>query len=378
MGTEASAEYQPSLTEWFLAVDDPEKSLAFMAEDRLKLDRLEAFSAITGLPCIRPTRFTGKDLAEPSPRFTAFLKENGEKKCGMRLVPTKDGLPKLRRRGFTLKEAYTEWFLTLNLNPDDYLAYIYDQPEQVSWSASIVVNEDLIFGELIPDMHPALRMGEAGPELVAFQYDLNDNKWRFSRHEPEAEEGAQRLVAALLIADPTVQQTLGRELGSLFAHGYLQGYFEMTIQNNTVYFLDYNRVVNGFVPNSGIKLAEVPAGSGLSGIPVYPGEVSGTVRIVQPEDCGSADFPAGSVLICLNTDMRYLPLMQKAAAIITEKGGVLSHAAVIARELKRPCIVQVKGATTELRNGELIKVDAHTGILHRLEQANKRTSSKDE
>jgi pyruvate,water dikinase len=57
----------------------------------------------------------------------------------------------------------------------------------------------------------------------------------------------------------------------------------------------------------------------------------------------------------------YLPLMQQAAAIVTELGGVLSHAAIIARELKKPCITGAKDALTKLKAGQLVAFDATAG-----------------
>ena len=60
--------------------------------------------------------------------------------------------------------------------------------------------------------------------------------------------------------------------------------------------------------------------------------------------------------------------MKKAAAIITDKGGVLSHAAIVAREMKKPCIIGTKVATEVLHDGDLVEVDADNGIVKILEK----------
>ena len=57
----------------------------------------------------------------------------------------------------------------------------------------------------------------------------------------------------------------------------------------------------------------------------------------------------------------YLPLMKQAAAIVTDAGGVLSHAAIVARELGKPCITATGSATQLLREGQLVDVDADLG-----------------
>ncbi len=87
-----------------------------------------------------------------------------------------------------------------------------------------------------------------------------------------------------------------------------------------------------------------------------PGKVSGKVRIVRsPEDI--ENFEQGEVLIALWTCVDYLPAMKKAAAFITEGGGITCHAAVIARELNTPCIIGYKNATKLFKNGDDVEVD---------------------
>jgi pyruvate,water dikinase len=55
--------------------------------------------------------------------------------------------------------------------------------------------------------------------------------------------------------------------------------------------------------------------------------------------------------------------MKKAGAFITDGGGILSHAAIVARELKKPCIIGTKSATQILKDGDLIEVNANNGIV---------------
>jgi pyruvate,water dikinase len=55
--------------------------------------------------------------------------------------------------------------------------------------------------------------------------------------------------------------------------------------------------------------------------------------------------------------------MQKAVAIVTDQGGILSHAAIVARELKKPCIVGTGNATTLLKNGQIVAVNADSGTV---------------
>jgi pyruvate,water dikinase len=74
----------------------------------------------------------------------------------------------------------------------------------------------------------------------------------------------------------------------------------------------------------------------------------------------------GEILVVEVTTPEFLPAMKKAIAVITDHGGLMTHAAIIAREFKIPCIVGTKIATQVLKNGDLVEVDANKGIVRKL------------
>jgi len=95
------------------------------------------------------------------------------------------------------------------------------------------------------------------------------------------------------------------------------------------------------------------------------GKVEGRVKIV----CGHAHFSKfneGDILVAPMTRPEYVPLMKKASAIITDEGGITSHAAIVSRELKIPCIVGTQVATRKLMDGDLVEVDAEKGIVRKI------------
>jgi len=107
-----------------------------------------------------------------------------------------------------------------------------------------------------------------------------------------------------------------------------------------------------------------PAAS-LRGIGASPGIAAARVRIVTgPTDDLSL---AGHVLVATRTDPGWAPLFPSAVAIVVERGSVLSHSAVLARELGIPAVVSVPNVVRTLRNGELVRVDGTTGVIERLE-----------
>ena len=75
------------------------------------------------------------------------------------------------------------------------------------------------------------------------------------------------------------------------------------------------------------------------------------------------DFKKGEILVSPMTMPDFVPVMKKSAAIITDEGGITCHAAIIAREFKKPCIVGTKNASEVLQNGDLVEVNADKGIV---------------
>ena len=100
----------------------------------------------------------------------------------------------------------------------------------------------------------------------------------------------------------------------------------------------------------------------VRGLGAAPGSASGVVRQVA-DHADAAAFAAGDVLVTHMTAPDWVPLMRRAAAIVTDSGGMTCHAAIVSRELGVPCVVGTGDATTKLRDGELVTVDATRGTV---------------
>lgn len=74
----------------------------------------------------------------------------------------------------------------------------------------------------------------------------------------------------------------------------------------------------------------------------------------------------GDILVAVTTNPDYVPAMRKSKAIVTDEGGITSHAAIVARELNIPCVVGTKTATKILNNGDRVEVDATKGTVRKL------------
>ncbi len=94
-----------------------------------------------------------------------------------------------------------------------------------------------------------------------------------------------------------------------------------------------------------------------------PGRVQGIVKVVANISTESHKFNDGDILVTGMTRPEFVPLMKKAMAVITDEGGITCHAAIIARELKIPCVIGTKIATQVLKDGDMVEVDAEKGVV---------------
>ncbi len=95
------------------------------------------------------------------------------------------------------------------------------------------------------------------------------------------------------------------------------------------------------------------------------GRVTGTVqKILKSSEMGN--FKEGNILVAVYTAPEFVPVMKKAIAVVTDTGGITCHAAIVSRELHKPCVVGTKIATQVLRDGDVVEVDADKGIVRKV------------
>jgi len=106
---------------------------------------------------------------------------------------------------------------------------------------------------------------------------------------------------------------------------------------------------------------EAPEDGVYAGLGVSPGVATGPTRVVS--DSFGAELADGEVLVAHTTDPGWTPLFAQAAAVVVEHGGQLSHAAIVARELGVPCVVNVPHACERIATGTRVCVDGGTGVV---------------
>ncbi len=103
----------------------------------------------------------------------------------------------------------------------------------------------------------------------------------------------------------------------------------------------------------------------MRGTGASSGVVEGKARVLLSA-AQMSELEAGEILVVHTTDVGWTPLFCIAAGVVTELGGPLSHAAVVARELGVPSVVNVDGVTRALKTGDRVRVDGDRGVVERL------------
>ncbi len=135
---------------------------------------------------------------------------------------------------------------------------------------------------------------------------------------------------------------------------------EWAIEGGRIYMVQTRPVTTLKKVESPIEEDHTAGEAILQGLGASPGVASGPVKIIRGvEDLEKVQ--KGDVLVAQMTNPDYVPAMQRAVAIVTDAGGITSHAAIVSREMGIPAIVGTKEATAKLKDGDLITVDGHAG-----------------
>jgi pyruvate,water dikinase len=127
---------------------------------------------------------------------------------------------------------------------------------------------------------------------------------------------------------------------------------------------DPNRATDVYDPRKNLK-KQLP--TQVKGLPGSAGHAEGRARIVHSPEEG-AQLQQGEILVTVTTNVGWTPLFPRLAAVVTDVGAPLSHAAIVARELGIPAVVGCFNATTLMKTGDRVRVDGAQGIVEILNQ----------
>ncbi len=357
----------PALTEWLGQINSTELPI-FNQEDNTKFERLKIMNETVGLPYDKPENIKAIEVINNTATFQEIMKRRANERCAVRLTPNDVHKRRLRARGMNLKEYVNIWLPMQNIHFEDYRLDILPQNTDVIYSSILLINDYGILGEIIKGIHWQLTQGvyeKEGPITYYFDFE----KWFFSvldsDEEIKIDPGQKLLNKALemiMVTDPEKQKLLKDKLDSEFTpQGYIKGYFEFFVTpQKIILYNDYNRLIYKKLKN--LKLQINNTQSAIKGIAASPGEAIGTAKIIiNPK---TQNINLGDIIICQTITIDYLPLIERAGAIITERGNLLSHTTLIARELKKPYIINAVNVTQKITDGNKILVDANSGSVY--------------
>jgi len=125
------------------------------------------------------------------------------------------------------------------------------------------------------------------------------------------------------------------------------------------------KMARGFIKESIKRPETIRKTKRLIGNVAYQGRTKGFIKIINtPSEINK--MKRGNILVSASTNPNLMSAIRQAAAIITDEGGLTCHAAIVARELRIPCVVGTKFATKILKDGEFVEVDAIKGVIKKI------------
>lgn len=220
------------------------------------------------------------------------------------------------------------------------------------------LGEFIVQGHVTPDHYEVDKktMEVAMKSISTQDVMLNKIKGKNVEEKIAEKEGKKQKITDNQILEVAV---LGRKLEK---HYYFPQDVEWAIEDGKVYIVQTRAITTTHTKKAEKTVITLPLI--LTGAPASPGIASGPVRILRSSKDMSKVLP-GDILVAPQTNPDYVPAMKKAAAIVTEKGGRTSHAAIVSRELGTPAVVGTETATTTLKEGMVITVNGSTGEIYK-------------
>lgn len=295
----------------------------------------ESYERIGGSVAVRSSA-TAEDLPTASfaGQFRTFLNVRGEelvdvvKKCWASLYEP-------RAIFYRSKQGFTDASIAVIVQE-----MVESEKAGVMFTVNPTTGEDEILIEAVQGLGEKLVSGQVNPD----KYVVKD--------------GEIREKTGKILIDKEIKKLA--EYGKRLEQHYgIPQDIEFAIEKDSIYIVQ-TRAVTTEGKMLKVKTKAKPI---LTGLAVSPGIASGLVRIVHKiEDIAKVN--EGDILVTEMTSPDLVPTMSKSVAIITDKGGSTSHAAIVSREMGIPCITGTEQATNLLKDGQKITVDAYNGMIY--------------
>lgn len=338
-----------TLSQWLA---ESSRADALIREDAGKRERLEVLRRQAGIPSVAVVRHPYGELLDGSAALKDLIRQADTDPYALRLNPI-DGGEVHRERGRPVTELI-EWARGLALPREAYEGVFERHVDSVA-SAIFVCSATGVWGEFHDGPLLELNRGTVDGDLTQFNV-----AWEAPTVSLPAL--VRQAIDALTIVDSNIRDHLVAECYSQFSGSHLLGYFEVISDDaERMWFVDYNRLL----------VEDAPARPGLASGRETEADLrgqtgsrgSGRGPVVHAPDAGPKATNGQYVLVASATRPDLVDIMSRSEAVVTEVGGVLSHAAIACRELGIPCVVGVKGARDALPEGTEVAVEADQGTI---------------
>jgi phosphohistidine swiveling domain-containing protein len=185
---------------------------------------------------------------------------------------------------------------------------------------------------------------------------------------PLFEEIAKRLGASvedvLYLTDREIESAIENRALDRATVSERKGAFAIAMVDGRLAIISGGEVGN---LKSMLRQADYSGVREVRGRAASPGFAKGHAKVLRSDgDIGKVE--RGDIMVVSMTDPNYVPAMEKAAAFVTDMGGILCHAAIVSREMGKPCVVGTRVATRAFKDGDLLEVDAHKGVVRKISQ----------
>jgi len=268
-----------------------------------------------------------------------------------------------KKRGFTLDQAQLAVVVQRMIDSDKSGVIFSKDPtsreenkDNIIIEAVFGLGEGIVSGAIKPDQYIVTRNAEIVKTHVA------DKKIAITRNSAGDEETVKLnsgLSKAQVLKNHEIKQ-LAIHAMKLEEHYNKPQDIEFAIEKGEIYIVQTRAITTIGKETKGQR--ELKGEILLSGMPASPGIASGTVRIIH--DLRELEkVKKGDILVTTMTNPDMVVSMAKSSAIVTDEGGLTSHAAIVSREMGIPAVVGTEEATTKLVDGQIITVDGFTGDI---------------
>lgn len=223
---------------------------------------------------------------------------------------------------------------------------------QATWGFELALHQ----GEILPDFYRInlfnrqVETQELGNKIIAY-------------HPHNSPEGLKRnlldkeALKNYVLTESHLQQLIDLSLSLKADYPTLESFNWTLSEGNQLYLTSLKPYFTKQItpPHSGLILTGLAAASGKAIAPA---------QVINPDQTNWESIPPRHILVLNSFNLDWLPQLKQASGLIIETGGLTSHGAIIARELRIPAIVSAREATTVIKTGEFLKIDGDTGEIH--------------